>query len=157
MVPSGASTGKREALELRDGDPKRFHGRGVSKAIENVVRVIAPAVAGMEANDQEGLDARLRALDGTENKSRLGANALLGVSLAVSRAAAASAGLPLYRYLGGQEAVELPVPMVNIASGGLHGGGNIDFQDFQVIPLRAERYSEALHDVVLIYQAMKTY
>src|SRR5271157_1371742 len=155
MVPSGASTGRAEALELRDGDPKRYHGRGVWKAIENVVQVIAPAVRGMEGGDQDALDARLCELDGTENKSRLGANALLGVSLAVARAAAASAGLPLYRYLGGQEAVELPVPMVNIASGGLHGGGNIDFQDFQVIPLRAERYSEALHDVVMIYQAMK--
>ncbi len=154
-VPSGASTGKAEALELRDADPKRYHGRGVSKAIENVVRVIAPAVGGMEAGDQEAIDNRLRELDGTENKSRLGANALLGVSLAVARAAAASAGLPLYRYLGGQEAVELPVPMVNIASGGLHGGGNIDFQDFQAIPLRAERYSEAMRDVVMIYQAMK--
>ncbi len=155
MVPSGASTGKAEALELRDGDPKRYHGRGVRKVIENVAQIIAPAVRGMEAGDQEALDARLCALDGTENKNRLGANALLGVSLAVARAAAVSAGLPLYSYLGGQEAVELPVPMVNIASGGLHGGGNIDFQDFQVIPLRAERYSEALHDVVLIYQAMK--
>jgi enolase len=155
MVPSGASTGKAEALELRDADPKRYHGRGVSKAIENVVLMIAPGVRGMEASDQGALDTRLRELDGTENKGRLGANALLGVSLAVARAASASAGLPLYRYLGGQEAVELPVPMVNIASGGLHGGGNIDFQDFQVIPLRAERYSEALHDVVMVYTAMK--
>jgi enolase len=155
MVPSGASTGKAEALEWRDGDPKRYHGRGVLRAIENVVQVIAPAVRGMEAGDQEALDRRLCELDGTENKSRLGANALLGVSLAVARAAAASAGLPLYRYLGGEQAVELPVPMVNIASGGLHGGGNIDFQDFQVIPLRAESYSDALHHVVLIYQAMK--
>jgi enolase len=155
MVPSGASTGKAEALELRDGDPKRYHGRGTGTAIENVMLVIAPAVRGMEAADQEALDARLCALDGTKNKGRLGANAILGVSLAVARAAAASSGLPLYRYLGGLEAVELPVPMINIASGGLHGGGNIDFQDFQVIPLRAERYSEALQDVVKIYQAMK--
>jgi enolase len=155
MVPSGASMGKAEALEWRDGDAKRYHGRGVLKAIENVVLTIAPAVRGMEAGDQGALDRRLCELDGTENKSRLGANALLGVSLAVARAAAASAGLPLYRYLGGEQAVELPVPMVNIVSGGLHGGGNIDFQDFQVIPLRAERYSEALHDVVLIYHAMK--
>jgi enolase len=155
MVPSGASTGKAEALELRDGDPKRYHGRGVGKAVENVEQVIAPAVEGMEAGDQQALDARLRELDGTEAKSRLGANALLGVSLGVARAAAASARLPLYRYLGGAEARELPVPMVNILSGGLHGGGNIDFQDFQVIPLRAERYSEALHDVVLIYKTMK--
>ncbi len=134
MVPSGASTGKAEALELRDGDPQRYHGRGVRRALENIAQVIAPAVQGMEAGDQVALDHRLRELDGTENKSRLGANALLGVSLAVARAAAASAGLPLYAYLGGQNAVELPVPMVNIASGGLHGGGNMDFQDFQVIP-----------------------
>jgi enolase len=155
MVPSGASTGKAEALELRDGDPKRYHGRGAGTAIENVMLVIAPAVRGMEAADQEALDAQLCALDGTKNKGRLGANAILGVSLAVARAAAAASGLPLYRYLGGLEAVELPVPMINIASGGLHGGGNIDFQDFQVIPLRAERYSEALHDAVMIYQAMK--
>jgi enolase len=150
MVPSGASTGKAEALELRDGDAKRYHGRGVLKAVENVVQVIAPAVRGMEAGDQAALDTRLRELDGTDNKRRLGANALLGVSLGVARAAAASAGMPLYRYLGGKRAVELPVPMVNIASGGLHGGGNIDFQDFQVIPLRAVRFSEALHDVVMI-------
>jgi enolase len=155
MVPSGASTGKAEALELRDGDPKRYHGRGVLTAVENVVQVIAPAVSGMEAGDQAALDTRLGELDGTDNKGRLGANALLGVSLAVARAAAASSGLPLYRYLGGLEAVELPVPMINIASGGLHGGGNLDFQDFQVIPLRAQCYSEALHDVVTIYQAMK--
>jgi enolase len=155
IVPSGASTGKAEALELRDGDPRRYHGRGVQKAIENVTKVIAPAVRGMNAGDQKALDARLCELDGTENKSRLGANAILGVSLAVARAAAASAGLPLYRYLGGCQLMELPVPMINIASGGLHGGGNIDFQDFQVIPLRARRYSEALHDVVTIYRAMK--
>jgi enolase len=155
VVPSGASTGKAEALELRDGDVKRYHGRGVLQALRNIEQVIAPAVIGMEASDQAAFDARLCELDGTENKSRLGANALLGVSLAVARAAAASAGLPLYSYLGGQKAAELPVPMVNIASGGLHGGGNIDFQDFQVIPLRAQRYSEALHDVVVIYKAMK--
>jgi enolase len=155
MVPSGASTGKMEALELRDGDPKRYHGLGVLTAVENVVQVIAPAVRGMDAEDQEALDTRLRELDGTDNKRRLGANALLGVSLAVARAATTSASMPLYRYLGGNRAVELPVPMINIASGGLHGGGNIDFQDFQVIPLRAVRYSEALHDVVMIYKAMK--
>jgi enolase len=155
MVPSGASTGKMEALELRDGDPKRYHGLGVLTAVENVQRAIAPAVTGMDADDQEAIDARLRELDGTDNKRRLGANALLGVSLAVAHAAAASAGMPLYRYLGGNRAVELPVPMINIASGGLHGGGNIDFQDFQVIPLRAGHYSEALHDVVMIYKAMK--
>ena len=155
IAPSGASTGKAEVLELRDCDPKRYHGRGVRKALENVEQAIAPAVRGMEASNQEALDRCLCELDDTENKSRLGANAILGVSLAVARAAAASAGMPLYRYLGGQQAVKLPVPMVNIASGGLHGGGNIDFQDFQVIPLRAQTFSQAVHDVVLIYRAMK--
>jgi enolase len=155
MVPSGASTGKAEALELRDGDLRRYLGRGVLKAIANVVQEIAPALQGLEAVDQQAVDARLIALDGTENKRRLGANALLGVSLAVARAAAASAGVPLYRHLGGIAAVELPVPMVNILSGGIHGGGNIDFQDFQVIPLRAAKYSEALEHVVAVYRAMK--
>jgi len=155
MVPSGASTGKLEALELRDGDPSRYHGRGVLRAVEIVEQIIAPVLRGMEASDQLAVDRRLCELDGTEDKGRLGANAILGVSLAVARASAGSAGMPLYRYLGGQRAVELPVPMVNIASGGLHGGGNIDFQDFQAIPLRAESYSVALHDVVLIHRAMK--
>jgi enolase len=155
IVPSGASTGKAEALELRDGDPKRYLGRGVLKASANVMEVIAPALRGANAMDQPGVDSRLIALDGTDNKGRLGANALLGVSMAVARAAAASARLPLYRYLGGVAATELPVPMVNIMSGGIHGGGNIDFQDYQAIPLRARRYSEALADVVAIYGAMK--
>jgi enolase len=113
MVPSGASTGKAEALELRDGDPKRYHGRGVRKAVENVEQVIAPAVEGMEAGDQQALDARLRELDGTEAKSRLGANALLGVSLGVACAAAASARLPLYRYLGGAEAREAAATLIS--------------------------------------------
>jgi enolase len=153
-VPSGASTGKAEALELRDGDPERYHGRGVLKAVENIEHVIAPELRGMEASDQAAIDARLCALDGTPNKSRLGANAILGVSLAVARASAASAGVPLYKYLGGTSAAELPVPMVNILSGRTHGG-TLDFQDFMVIPLRAERYSEALEDVVAVYRAMK--
>ena len=155
IVPSGASTGKAEALELRDGDPKRYLGRGVLKASANVVEVIAPALRGVNAMDQLVVDSRLIALDGTDNKGRLGANALLGVSMAAAHAAAASARLPLYRYLGGVAATELPVPMVNIMSGGIHGGGNIDFQDYQVIPLRVRRYSEALAEVVVIYRAMK--
>ena len=155
IVPSGASTGKAEALELRDGDPKRYLGRGVLKASANVMEVIAPALRGVNAMDQLVVDSRLIALDGTDNKGRLGANALLGVSMAVAHAAAASARLPLYRYLGGVAATELPVPMVNIMSGGIHGGGNIDFQDYQVIPLRVRRYSEALAEVVVIYRAMK--
>jgi enolase len=155
IVPSGASTGRAEALELRDGDPRRYLGRGVLAAVSHVEQVIAPALAGTEASDQAAVDRSLRELDGTPNKRRLGANALLGVSLAVARAAAESAGKPLYRYLGGVAAVELPVPLVNVLSGGLHGGGNIEFQDFQVIPLRAERYAEALHDVVVVYHTMK--
>jgi enolase len=155
IVPSGASTGKAEALELRDGNMQRYLGRGVLIAIANVAQVIAPALRGVNAMDQPLVDSRLVALDGTPDKSRLGANALLGVSIAVAQAAAACARLPLYRYLGGATANQLPVPMVNIMSGGIHGGGNIDFQDYQVIPLRAGRYSEALADVVAIYRAMK--
>lgn len=154
-VPSGASTGTGEALELRDGDPKRYLGRGVRKAVANIQDEIAPALQGWEASGQRALDERLINLDRTDNKRRLGANAILGVSLAVARAAANSAGLPLYRYLGGDAAVELPVPMVNILSGGIHGGGNIDFQDFMVVPLRARRYSEALEDAVAVYRTMK--
>jgi enolase len=155
MVPSGASTGKSEAVELRDGDSRLYLGRGVSQAISAIQRTIAPAVIGMEAEDQRSLDNKLIALDETETKQRLGANAILGVSLAVAKAAAHSAGLPLYKYLGGLSARELPVPMVNILSGGAHGGGNLDFQDFLAIPLRAETFSDALHDVVAIFRAMK--
>ncbi|HZP01224.1 MAG TPA: phosphopyruvate hydratase [Terriglobia bacterium] len=155
IVPSGASTGKAEALELRDGDATRYLGRGVSMAVANVNTEIGPSIRGHEATDQAALDNLLIKLDGTPDKRRLGANALLGVSLAVAHAAASSARLPLYRYLGGASATELPVPMVNIMSGGIHGGGNIDFQDFQVIPLRARRFSEALQDVVAIYRAAK--
>jgi enolase len=154
-VPSGASTGKAEALELRDGESMRYQGHGVLKAVEHVEREILAALHGAEASDPWSVDALLIELDGTSNKRRLGANALLGVSLATARAAAASAGVPLYRYLGGSAAGELPVPMVNILSGGIHGGGNIDLQDFMMIPLRAERYSEALQDAVAVYRAMK--
>ena len=155
IVPAGASTGKAEAVELRDGDPERYLGRSVSKAVVSVNQVIAPALRGENAMDQFRVDHRLIALDGTADKGRLGANALLGVSMATARAAAASSRQPLYRYLGGVTATRLPVPMVNIMSGGLHGGGNIDFQDYQVIPLRAARYSEALADVAAIYHAAK--
>ncbi len=154
-VPSGASTGKAEALELRDGDPRRYHGRGVLRAVEHVEREIFAALQGVEASDPWAVDQFLIELDGTENKRRLGANALLGVSIATARAAAASAGVPLYRYVGGSAAAELPVPVVNILSGGVHGGGNIDFQDFMMIPLRAGRYSEALQDAVAVFRAMK--
>lgn len=155
IAPSGASTGRAEAVELRDGDPERYLGRGVLKAVSNVNEEIASALQGTEASDQRAVDDRLRDLDASPNKERLGANAMLGVSLAVARASAASAGEPLYRYLGGASAVELPVPMVNLMSGGLHGGGNVDFQDFQVIPLGAERYTEALEQVVEIYRSLK--
>jgi enolase len=154
-VPSGASTGRYEAVELRDRDSLQYLGRGVTQAVSNVEGVIAPEVIGMEARAQQAVDKELIALDNTENKKRLGANAILGVSLAVARAAAASAGLPLYRYLGGIQAAELPVPMVNILSGGAHGGGNLDFQDFLVIPLRATSFSDALQDVVAVFKAMK--
>ncbi len=159
MVPSGASTGKAEALELRDGDRTRFQGLGVQLAVRNAEQVRLPGrdldAKSVDPTDQAAVDRYLIALDGTPNKRRLGANGILGVSLAVARAAADSAGLPLYRYLGGVGANELPVPMVNILSGGLHGGGNIDFQDYQAIPLKAQSYSEALEHVVAIYRAMK--
>ncbi len=155
IVPSGASKGRAEAVELRDGDPRRYLGLGVRNAVENVNFKIAPALLGSEAADQRQIDQRLLALDGTSNKHRLGANATLAVSLAVARAAAASSGVPLYRQLGGAEAVELPVPMVNILSGGIHGGANFDFQDFMVIPLGARRYTQALEDASAVYRAMK--
>ena len=155
IVPSGASTGKAEALELRDAELGRYLGRGMLKAAASVAQVISPALRAVDGMDQFFVDKRLIALDETDNKGRLGANALLGVSMAVAHAAAASARLPLYRYLGGVTAGELPVPMVNVMSGGIHGGGNIDFQDYQVIPLRAGRYSEALADAAAIYRAMK--
>lgn len=155
IVPSGASTGKAEALELRDGDPGRYCGKGVLKAVKSVTHEIAPTLIGFDASDQSKVDRHLIELDGTENKGRLGANAILGVSVAVARAAADSARLPLYQYLGGKLACELPVPMVNILSGGLHGGENIDFQDFLVVPLRALRYRDALADIFAIYRAMK--
>ena len=155
IIPSGASTGKAEALELRDGDQRRYLGRGVQQAVANVKQEIAPALQGFEAFDQISIDTRLKTLDGTSNKQRLGANAVLGASLAVARASAASARLPLYRYLGGAGANELPVPMVNILSGGAHGGRNVDFQDFLVIPLRARTYAGALLDVVAVFRAMK--
>jgi enolase len=154
-VPSGASTGKWEAVELRDGDAHLYLGRGVCQAISNVERLIAPAIIGLDARDQRTLDEKLIAVDGTANKGRLGGNASLGVSLAVVKAAAASAGLPPYRYVGGIGAVQLPLPMVNILSGGLHGGGNLDFQDFLAVPLRGPRFSDALRDAVAIYRAMK--
>jgi enolase len=143
-VPSGASTGEHEALELRDGDKARYLGRGVTRAVEHVKRAIAPKVAGMEVTEQAALDRLLIALDGTETKSRLGANAILGVSLAAARAAAAELGLPLFRYLGGAGARELPVPLMNILNGGKHADNTVDFQEFMVVPAGAASFAEAL-------------
>lgn len=155
IVPSGASTGRHEAIELRDGDPARYEGKGVLRAVAAVNTIIAPAVCGsMDAADQPALDEFLRELDGTSNKSRLGANAILGVSLAAAHAAAAASGQPLYRYLGGSEATTMPVPMVNIISGGRHAAAGLDMQDFLAIPIGAETYSEALRMVVDVYRAV---
>ena len=143
-VPSGASTGEHEAIELRDGDPKRYRGKGVLKAVRNVGEVIAPALLGADAFDQGGVDASLLALDGTANKSKLGANALLGVSMAVARAAAAALDIPRYRHLGGAHAHVLPVPLMNVVNGGAHADNNVDFQEFMIVPLGAPSFREAL-------------
>ena len=151
-VPSGASTGRHEAVELRDGDPARYAGKGVRHAVENVHRVLAPALRGFEAEDQAALDHRMIELDGTPNKSRLGANAILGISCAVARAAARSRGIPLWRYLAGERRATLPVPMVNILSGGLHAGRNVEFQDFLAIPLNFPTYAEALEAIVAVHR-----
>src|ERR1039458_1247952 len=144
IVPSGASTGIHEAVELRDGDASRYGGKGVLTAVNNVVELIAPEVIGMDALDQGALDARLIELDGTEHKGRLGANAILGVSLASARAAAESTGLPLYRYLGGVGAVTLPVPQFNCLNGGAHAQTSVDFQEFMFIPFGMPSFAEAL-------------
>ena len=137
-VPSGASTGAHEAVELRDGDKKRYGGKGVTKAVENVNTEIADQVIGMDAVEQRAIDAAMIELDGTPNKGRLGANAMLGVSLATAKAAAASTGLPLYRYLGGPSVSVIPVPMCNILNGGKHAVNSTDFQEFMVMPVGAE-------------------
>jgi len=155
-VPSGASTGSREALELRDGDKERFGGKGVAKAVANVNDVIAPAVRGLDASGQAALDAKLLALDGTSNKDKLGANAILGVSMAAARAAAASLGLPLYRYLGGVEASLLPVPMLNVLNGGAHADNSVDFQEFMIAPVGAPSFREAMRWAAEVYQALKS-
>jgi enolase len=153
-VPSGASTGEHEAVELRDGDNKRYNGRGVLTACVNVNREIEPEITGMDAGDQAGLDRKLIALDGTPNKSRLGANALLGISLANAKAAAASAGEPLYRYLGGPTARLMPVPMFNILNGGKHATDSTDFQEFMIMPLGAPSYKEGLRWAVEVYHSL---
>lgn len=153
-VPSGASTGEREALELRDGD-SRYHGKGVQKAVRNVVEEIGPQILGIDAKEQEYIDNLLIKLDGTENKSRLGANAILAVSLGVAKAAAVDAGLPLYRYLGGSDAKEIPVPMMNILNGGAHADNNIDIQEFMIVPSGAPSFKEALRMGSEIFHALK--
>ena len=154
-VPSGASTGTREALELRDGDKKRYLGKGVSKAVANVRTVLAPSLLGRDAADQVGIDRRMIALDGTPNKGTLGANAILGVSLAVAKAAAAEAGLPLYRYLGGANAHELPVPLMNVINGGAHADNNLDLQEFMIVPVGAPTFAEALRMAAEVFHALK--
>ncbi len=155
-VPSGASTGEREAIELRDNDPKRYHGKGVLKAVRNVIETIQPKVIGLFAEDQTTLDETLIALDGTRNKGALGANALLGVSLANAKAAAEEARMPLYRYIGGETARELPVPMMNIINGGMHADNGLAFQEFMIIPAGATRFSESLRMGVEIFHTLKT-
>jgi enolase len=154
-VPSGASTGEHEALELRDGDVNRFGGRGVLRAVDNVSSVIAPGVAGMDGLDQRAVDARLLDLDGTPDKSALGANAILGVSLATAHAAAVSLGMPLYRYLGGPVAHVLPMPLMNVINGGAHADNELELQEFMLAPVGAASFSEALRWGAEIYQALK--
>ncbi|MEO8228525.1 MAG: phosphopyruvate hydratase [Chloroflexota bacterium] len=155
-VPSGASTGAHEAVELRDGDKARYGGKGVLKAVENVIETIAPALEGEDAADQAAIDAALVALDGTPNKANLGANAILGVSLACAHAASAAHDLPLYRYLGGVGATVLPVPMFNILNGGKHAQGSTDFQEFMVMPVGLATYPEALRAGAEIFAALRT-
>jgi enolase len=154
-VPSGASTGSREAIELRDGDKSRYLGKGVLKAVEHINTEIAEAVLGLDASEQAFLDKTLIDLDGTDNKGRLGANAMLAVSMAVARAAAEEAGLPLYRYFGGMGAVQLPVPMMNVINGGAHANNNLDIQEFMILPVGAPTFREALRYGAEIFHALK--
>ena len=154
-VPSGASTGEHEAVELRDGDPRRYLGKGVLKAVRNVNGRIARAVVGMDPSDQVGIDRRMVELDGTPNKGKLGANGILGVSLAAARAAAAAYGMPLYRYIGGASACRLPVPMMNILNGGAHADSSVDLQEFMVMPVGAGRFSEGLRMGAEVFHALR--
>ncbi|MFO7311287.1 MAG: phosphopyruvate hydratase [Bacillota bacterium] len=154
-VPSGASTGAHEAVELRDGDKRRYLGRGVQQAVENVREKIAPEIVGMDALEQVEIDRLMIELDGTPNKSRLGANAILGVSLAVAKAAAASVGLPLYRYVGGAAARDLPVPLMNILNGGKHADNNVDIQEFMIMPVGASSFAEGLRMGVEVFHSLK--
>jgi len=154
-VPSGASTGEHEALELRDGDKSRFLGKGVTKAVENVNDVLGPAITGLSALDQPGVDARMLELDGTKNKEKLGANAILGVSMAVARAAADTVGLPLWRYLGGVQARVLPTPLMNILNGGTHADNGLEVQEFMIVPLGLPSFAEALRCGAEIFHALR--
>jgi enolase len=154
-VPSGASTGDREAVELRDGDPRRYHGKGVQKAVGHVHTLIAPELCGLEASDQSLIDQTLCRLDGTANKGRLGANAILAVSLAVAKAAADDVGLPLYRYLGGSAARDLPVPFMNIVNGGKHTDTTVDLQEFMIVPVAGGRFAEALRIGVEVFHSLR--
>ncbi|WP_110928515.1 phosphopyruvate hydratase [Bacillus massiliglaciei] len=155
IVPSGASTGEYEAVELRDGDKSRYLGKGVQKAVDNVNEIIAEAIMGMDVADQVGIDRTMIELDGTENKGKLGANAILGVSLACAHAAAQSVGLPLYRYLGGFNAKQLPTPMMNIINGGSHADNNVDFQEFMILPTGAPTFKEAIRMGAEVFHALK--
>ncbi len=154
-IPSGASTGKHEAVELRDGDNSRYSGKGVLKAVSNVVNLIQPAVVGFDSEDQAGLDAKLIALDGTLNKGRLGATAILGVSIAAAKATATENGLPLYRYLSPQQTYLLPVPMFNVLNGGVHSDSNVDFQEFMIAPVGAPNFTEAVRAAAETFQSLK--
>lgn len=155
IIPSGASTGEREALELRDNDKTRYKGKGVKKAVENVNNIIAPKVEGLDAMEQANIDNLLIELDGTENKSKLGANAILGVSLAVARAAAEYAGLPLYQYIGGIRTREIPVPMMNVINGGAHAQNDLDVQEFMIVPAGADSFKEALRMGAEVFHTLK--
>ncbi len=155
-VPSGASTGAHEAVEKRDGDPKRYMGKGVLQAVDNVNDEIAGALLGLEAEDQVGIDRAMIELDGTPNKSRLGANAILGVSLATAKAAAEAAALPLYRYVGGVQARVLPTPMMNIINGGMHADNPIDFQEFMILPTGADTVRDAIRWGAEIFHTLKS-
>ena len=155
-VPSGASTGEREALELRDEDPSRYNGKGVTKAVENVVTTLAEELEGFDALDQVGIDQKMIELDGTPTKSKFGANAILGVSMAVAKAAAETLGLPLYRYLGGVNAKVLPVPMMNVLNGGAHADNNVDIQEFMIVPVNAVSFAEALRMGAEVFHALKS-
>ena len=156
MVPSGASTGAFEAVELRDGDKGRYLGKGVTKAVDHVNKELADAIVGMDAFDQRAVDAALLAADGTPNKGKLGANAILGCSLAVARAAAQSAGLELYQYLGGVNGHTLPTPMMNILNGGVHADNNVDFQEFMIMPVGAPSFTEGLRWCAEVYHTLKS-